>query len=108
MCGLAGPTSCDVAERAPRGAERIAHFHAGRVGGPPTTVYVSYAPPAREASFDARRRLLTRRPRLIEQTSRLLTVKELRVRVVAVGQPREVLTTITVAGYLLPVNGNNP
>lgn len=39
----------------------------------------------------------------IDRTSRLLTVKDLKVRVVAVGQPRELLTTITVAGYLLPV-----
>ncbi len=38
----------------------------------------------------------------IERTSRLLTVKEVKVRVVAVGQPRELLTTLTVAGYLLP------
>ena len=44
----------------------------------------------------------------IEQTSRLLAVKDRKVRVVAVGQPREVLTTPTVAGYLLPANGNNP
>ena len=27
---------------------------------------------------------------------------------VSVGQPREVLTTLTLAGYLLTVNGNNP
>ena len=27
---------------------------------------------------------------------------------VSVGQPREVLTTLTVAGYLLPANGNKP
>ena len=39
----------------------------------------------------------------IDRTSRLLTVKDLKVRVIAVGQPRELLTTITVAGYLLPV-----
>ena len=44
----------------------------------------------------------------IEQTSQLLTVKDRKVRVVAVDQPREVLTTLTVAGYLLPANGNNP
>ena len=44
----------------------------------------------------------------IEQTSRLLAVKDRKVSVVAVGQPREVLTTPTVAGYLLPANGNNP
>jgi hypothetical protein len=43
----------------------------------------------------------------IEQTSRLLAVKDRKVRVVAVGQPREVLTTPTVAGYLVPANGNN-
>lgn len=41
----------------------------------------------------------------IERTSRLLTVKEVKVRVVAVGQPRELLTTLTVAGYLLPRGG---
>lgn len=44
----------------------------------------------------------------IEQMSQLLTVRALKVRVVAVGQPREVLTTVTIAGDLLPVNGNNP
>jgi hypothetical protein len=44
----------------------------------------------------------------IEQTSQLLTVKDRKVRVVAVDQPREVLTTLTVAGYLLPANGNSP
>jgi hypothetical protein len=44
----------------------------------------------------------------IEQTSQLLTVKDRKVRVVAVDQSREVLTTPTVAGYLLPANGNNP
>ena len=43
----------------------------------------------------------------IEQTSRLLTVKDRTVRMVAVGQPREVLPMLTVAGYLLPANGNN-
>ena len=37
----------------------------------------------------------------MERTSRLLTVKEVKIRVVAVGQPRELLTTLTVAGYLL-------
>lgn len=64
--------------------------------------------PICEATLDARRRLLARRPRGIEQTSRLLTVKDLKVRVAAVGQPGEVLTTFTMAGYLLPENGNNP
>lgn len=38
----------------------------------------------------------------IERTRRLLTVTDLKVRVVAVGQPRELLTTLTVAGYLVP------
>ena len=38
----------------------------------------------------------------IERTSRLLTIKDVKLRVVAVGQPRELLTTLTVAGYLLP------
>jgi len=33
-------------------------------------------------------------------------IYQLRVAV-SVGQPREVLTTLTVAGYLLPVNRNN-
>ena len=45
----------------------------------------------------------------IERTPRLLTVKDVKVRVVAVGQPRELLTTLTVAGYLLSAAaaGNN-
>ena len=38
----------------------------------------------------------------IERTPRLLTVKDVKVRAVAVGQPRGLLTTLTVAGYLLP------
>ena len=42
----------------------------------------------------------------IEQTRQLLTVEDRKVRVVAGGQPREVLTTLTVADYLLPANGN--
>jgi Tfp pilus assembly protein PilO len=37
----------------------------------------------------------------LEQSGRLLTLKDVKVRVVAVGQPRELLTTLTVAGYLL-------
>lgn len=43
----------------------------------------------------------------IERTSRLLTVKDVKVRVVGLGQPRELLTTLTVAGYLLPSAGAN-
>ena len=35
-------------------------------------------------------------------SGRLLTLKDVKIRVVAVGQPRELLTTVTVAGYLLP------
>jgi len=64
--------------------------------------------PIGEATLDARHRLLAQRSRGIGQTSRLLTVKDLKVRVVAVSQPGEILTTLTVAGYLLPENGNNP
>ncbi len=36
----------------------------------------------------------------IERESRLLTLKDVRIRLVAPGQPREVLTTLTVSGYL--------
>jgi Tfp pilus assembly protein PilO len=43
----------------------------------------------------------------IERTSRLLTVKDVKVRVVAVGQPRDLMTTLTIAGYLLPTAGAN-
>lgn len=38
----------------------------------------------------------------IERTTRLLTVKDVKMRVVGVNQPRGLLTTVTVAGYLLP------
>lgn len=38
----------------------------------------------------------------LERADRLLTVKDFRIRVMAVGQPRELLTTLTVAGYLRP------
>lgn len=38
----------------------------------------------------------------LERADRLLALKDLRIRVAAVGQPRELLTTLTVAGYLLP------
>jgi Tfp pilus assembly protein PilO len=38
----------------------------------------------------------------LERTDRLLALKDVRIRVVAPGQPRELLTTLTVAGYLLP------
>jgi len=38
----------------------------------------------------------------LERTELLLALKDVKIRVVAVGQPRELLTTLTVAGYLLP------
>ncbi|HKZ04462.1 MAG TPA: type II secretion system protein GspM [Methylomirabilota bacterium] len=44
----------------------------------------------------------------IEHAERLLTIKELKVRVVAVGQPRELLTTLIVAGYVMPDTGPRP
>jgi hypothetical protein len=39
------------------------------------------------------------------RTSRLLTAKDVKLCVIVVGQPRELLTTLTVAGYLLPAAG---
>jgi Tfp pilus assembly protein PilO len=36
----------------------------------------------------------------IDRSSRLLTVKDLKIRLVAPGQPRELLSTLTLAGYL--------
>jgi type II secretory pathway component PulM len=38
----------------------------------------------------------------LEGADRLLAAKDFKIRVMAVGQPRELLTTLTVAGYLLP------
>jgi Tfp pilus assembly protein PilO len=38
----------------------------------------------------------------LERTERLLAVKSLRIRVAGAGQERDLLTTLTVAGYLLP------
>lgn len=46
-----------------------------------------------------------------EHTPRLLTVRDIKIRAVALGQPRELLTTVIVAGYLLspPAGaGTNP
>jgi Tfp pilus assembly protein PilO len=37
----------------------------------------------------------------LEHTSKTLTVQDVKVRVVAVGQPRDLLTTFNVSGYLL-------
>ncbi len=39
---------------------------------------------------------------LLEQTPRLLTLRDMNIRVVAVGQARDLLTTLTVSGYVLP------
>ena len=38
----------------------------------------------------------------LQHTTKILTVQDVKVRVVAVGQPRDLLTTFTVSGYLLP------
>ena len=42
----------------------------------------------------------------LERTDRLLALRDVRIRVVAPGQPRELLTTLTIAGYLLPGTGS--
>ena len=39
---------------------------------------------------------------LLEQTPRLLSLRDVNIRVVAIGQPRDLLTTLTVSGYVLP------
>ena len=38
----------------------------------------------------------------LEHTTKILTVQDVKVRVVAVGQQRDLLTTFTVSGYLAP------
>ena len=38
----------------------------------------------------------------LERSRSLLVLKDLKMRVVSVGQPRELLTTMVVAGYLAP------
>ena len=38
----------------------------------------------------------------LEGTTRILTLQELKVRVISVGQPKELLTTLTVSGYIVP------
>ena len=38
----------------------------------------------------------------LEGTDRLLMIKDLKIRVVAAGQPRELMTTLIVAGYVMP------
>jgi len=39
---------------------------------------------------------------LLEQTPRLLMLRDVNIRVVALGQGRDLLTTLTVSGYVLP------
>lgn len=39
---------------------------------------------------------------MLEQTPRLLTLRDVNIRVVAIGQARDLLTTLTVSGYILP------
>jgi len=39
---------------------------------------------------------------LLEKTPRLLTLRDVNIRVVAIGQPRDLLTRLTVSGYVLP------
>lgn len=38
----------------------------------------------------------------LEGTTTLLTLQDLKVRVISVGQPRELLATLTVSGFILP------
>ncbi|HKC07931.1 MAG TPA: type II secretion system protein GspM [Methylomirabilota bacterium] len=38
----------------------------------------------------------------LERAPRLLALKDVKIRVVAAGQPRDLLTTVVIAGYLLP------
>jgi Tfp pilus assembly protein PilO len=38
----------------------------------------------------------------LEQTPKLLTVQDLRIRVVNISQPKELLATITLSGFILP------
>jgi hypothetical protein len=38
----------------------------------------------------------------LERAPQVIALKDIKIRVVAVGQPRELLTTLIVAGYLLP------
>jgi hypothetical protein len=38
----------------------------------------------------------------LESAPKLLTIQDLKIRVVNVAQPKDLLATITVAGYILP------
>jgi type II secretory pathway component PulM len=45
----------------------------------------------------------------LERSPHLLVLKDLKMRVVSVGQPRELLSTLVVAGYLMPASaGGKP
>lgn len=39
---------------------------------------------------------------MLEQTPRLLTLRDVSIRVVAIGQARDLLTTLTISGYVMP------
>ena len=39
----------------------------------------------------------------LEGTTKLLTLQDLKVRVISIGQPRELLTTLTVSGFIFAV-----
>ncbi len=42
----------------------------------------------------------------LEQATKVLTLQEVKVRVVSLGQPKELLTTLTVSGYILSPGGS--
>jgi hypothetical protein len=42
----------------------------------------------------------------LEEAPKLLTLQDIRIRVLNVSQPKELLTTITVSGFILPATGN--
>ncbi len=41
----------------------------------------------------------------IEEAPKLLTLQDIKIRVLNVGQPKDLLTTITVSGFILPATG---
>jgi Tfp pilus assembly protein PilO len=43
----------------------------------------------------------------LEQTPKLLTVQDLKIRVVNVSQPKELLATITLSGFILPAKAKS-
>lgn len=47
--------------------------------------------------------LLTR----LESTRKVLSVQDLKLRVVNVSQPREILATLTLAGFIMPVRAKS-